>query len=805
MARVLLTWELGGGLGHLVNLEPLARSLSRRGHEVYAALKDVSRADRVFDGADVSLLQAPVLNRRLPNYVQRPHTFSHILHNNGFGDRATLGALAEAWKHLYRYVRPDLIVFDHSPTALLASRGTEAARALIGTGFFVPPPVYPLPNLRAEPPVDPAELRRCEDRILDNANALLSGWDQPPMQKMADLYGRIDRNFLATFEELDHYPNRVDGRYVGAWPTGIGRSPQWPSGTGARIYAYLKPFPALPSLLQTLAELKTPTLVYVDGVDAELLRGRGAENIRFELHPLELGRVGRECDLAILNGNHGTTVAMLLAGKPTLQIPLHLEQALFAGAVERIGAGLRADNDDPEMIRRRVDEMLGSDRFTRAAESFAARHSAADLRLRLDAMLDDAESLLPGSTASVRKQPAEPEHRDPLSLVHYKRFDLMAKYIHADHRRWAIKSPWARQLYLTHIRVFNNFYEEEPPKDGPDDFINAFDDLLDSVRDDGFLAQRSAVIVGNDGVLINGSHRLAACLLYGRPIACKVRREPATDFSFAWFLRHTRFVSTGLPVGCGDPMALEYARLKPSCRMLLVATPGKLDEAALVRCLREHGDVVYARRLELDGRSMGNFVRLLDKRRLTGPIDGHATAAAADSRVRAFLYEWRDGSDPAELREHLHVIDESSGISLAASVDRETTVELAELLFNSNGVEWLARLKNLPDGRFDAMLADLDAMLADLDALLSDHQIPRRNVCLFGDAATALYGQGGCRRPDVLVASPVAHLPADPRVNFHRTSPGTHNAPSDELIANPRHHFHYRGFKFLRELRGTLP
>lgn len=44
MATVLVTWELGGGLGHLLPLEPLVRGLSERGHRVAVALRDLSRA-----------------------------------------------------------------------------------------------------------------------------------------------------------------------------------------------------------------------------------------------------------------------------------------------------------------------------------------------------------------------------------------------------------------------------------------------------------------------------------------------------------------------------------------------------------------------------------------------------------------------------------------------------------------------------------------------------------------------------------------------------------------------------------------
>jgi hypothetical protein len=39
MARFLITWELGGGLGHLSGLKPIVAELLRRGHHVSLALR----------------------------------------------------------------------------------------------------------------------------------------------------------------------------------------------------------------------------------------------------------------------------------------------------------------------------------------------------------------------------------------------------------------------------------------------------------------------------------------------------------------------------------------------------------------------------------------------------------------------------------------------------------------------------------------------------------------------------------------------------------------------------------------------
>lgn len=53
------------------------------------------------------------------SHIERPRTFAQILHNVAFGDVEELGTLGDAWRNLYDYVQPDLILFDHRATALL--------------------------------------------------------------------------------------------------------------------------------------------------------------------------------------------------------------------------------------------------------------------------------------------------------------------------------------------------------------------------------------------------------------------------------------------------------------------------------------------------------------------------------------------------------------------------------------------------------------------------------------------------------------------------------------------------------------
>ena len=108
---------------------------------------------------------------------------------------------------------------------------------------------------------------------------------------------------------------------------------------------------------------------------------------RFQSEPLDLAEAGKTCDLAILNGNHGTSVSMLLAGKPMLQVPITLEQGLFSQAVARFGAAKVAAPNRPLEVIARLMEILGSEAYAEAARRFAAKYAGYDPERQITAVV----------------------------------------------------------------------------------------------------------------------------------------------------------------------------------------------------------------------------------------------------------------------------------------------------------------------------------------------------------------------------------------------------------------------------------
>lgn len=405
MATVLFTWELGGGLGHMLQLLPLAQGLAAQGHRVCVALRNLAGAARVFGRAGVYFLPAPFKSAgRVP--FRRTLNFAHILANVGWGDDEELFGLASAWRNLFRLVRPDLLVCDHSPTALLAAHGLpNVRRTAIGSGFLCPPDRSPFPPYRPIEQVDLQQLAADEQAVLGRANRILRQWGRPPLERLGQLYSGADETFLVTFPELDHHGARAGARYWGPINgPGGGKRFDWPAGNGRRVYAYLKRCPALPQLLEALAARGDPTVVFADGIDGATRRRFASAALRFEDERLDLAQVGRECDLAVHNANHGTASELLLAGRPMLQVPITLEQQVLARTVCRLGAAeaIRAAKVTTAEFAQKLDALLTSRHYAEVARAFAARHRDFDRDQQRDQMLCRVNELLrPAARPSV--------------------------------------------------------------------------------------------------------------------------------------------------------------------------------------------------------------------------------------------------------------------------------------------------------------------------------------------------------------------------------------------------------------------
>ncbi len=408
MAKILFVWELGKGFGHLTRYLDLVNGLKARGHEVIYATRDVGNTEKVFGRSDITILQAPIMMHSIGNPYKVQHNLSHLIHNTGFGEIASLRGLVKSWHYLYDHVRPDLSIFDHSPTALLAARGYPWKRIVSGSGFMIPPPGAPLPAMRYWQRYDESRLAEEEGRLLATMNQVLADSGAAPLASVSELYD-ADGMLLFGFEELDHYPQRRNGNYLGLFtPPNHGVPPQWPEGLERRVFAYLHPYRKIGELFHLLSIGNFATIIYAPEVPERMKRKFANERLTFSNEPLALSAVAADCNLAITNGTPATTTAFLMQGKPVLCIPTTLERVMVTRRVVDLGAGLGVHQKQPENLKGSLRKLFTEDRFARAAKAFRDKYQHLNLNWQTQQMFEIVERLVSDESAAPAEETDAP-------------------------------------------------------------------------------------------------------------------------------------------------------------------------------------------------------------------------------------------------------------------------------------------------------------------------------------------------------------------------------------------------------------
>lgn len=382
--EVLVAWELGGNLGHLLRTEPVARALRERGHAVTWAVPDPAAAMPLLAGGwrEVLRIPRPVLPTR-----DDPACYADILAAHGFGTDAMLSDAMAAWSRLLAHVRPDAMLVDHSPLALLAARLHRVPALHLATGWESPPAHPHLPILRPRSDDADAAVGAVEAAMLERVNRLCRQHGAPTLEVLAEVF-RAEATLLATLPEIDHFAPRPDRPwfdagdprrqpvYVGPLYSGdTGDVAEWPVEGVPKVYVYLQRGEATGAVLRALEHTRASVIAVVPGAE-----GVPAHPSR-RLHraTVRLHEVTREADLVVCHGSHGVVAASLLAGAPLLVLPSQFEQGLMGERIQALGAGLvvpdaRADG----AMRIAIDRLLHEPRHREGALAVAQAYRGFD-------------------------------------------------------------------------------------------------------------------------------------------------------------------------------------------------------------------------------------------------------------------------------------------------------------------------------------------------------------------------------------------------------------------------------------------
>lgn len=376
MKKVLFTWELGGNLGHISQLISLADRLNTQGYQVSVTIPDLAVIPSNIP-QEIAIFQAPRWSAKTIGLPENSISYAEILAQAGYLSTAGIAALLRGWRSLFSALRPDLIVAESSPTALLAARSLEVPAVKLGNGFAIPPKQTPFPPYIRVPEKRSRHLLQLEDRITNSVNAALLNLGYKPIRRLTDIFSASE-TYLLTFPELDHYPDRGQSEYHGAI-FGLGNTQRmdWSGNTNYQVLAYLHADSAMSQLImQSLEAISAETIISCPGLqDFPEITDR-YPNIQLANQPIDLAHLLPDCDLIISHGGHGLAAQSLLAGIPMLTIPRVMEQWITSCNLRSIGAGEIMDKSfEPSKISSVIEQMLSTPEYKQSAQRFAKRYA----------------------------------------------------------------------------------------------------------------------------------------------------------------------------------------------------------------------------------------------------------------------------------------------------------------------------------------------------------------------------------------------------------------------------------------------
>jgi UDP:flavonoid glycosyltransferase YjiC (YdhE family) len=371
LKRALIAWELGANWGHMARDLPVALALRQRGYEVLFAVRDVQIAERILGPHDLAYVQSPLPPTKLIR-APPPANYAEILATQGYADAPALRALVRGWLSLFGLFKPDVIVADFAPTAILAAHVSGQPVVGIGEGFDWPPARHPLPSIRPWESVPAERLRNSEAALLEALNATLAAFQSQNLRQVGDFFS-LATPLLTTLPELDHFGPRPGATYVGpiySTPAGAYDAP-WPAASGPKILGYLRAHTrGIEALIEVLQGFGAAVLC-VPGPSHRL---SSSGNCAIYSDALRLEALLPEADIVLTNGNITTSARALLAGAPVLCLPTVVEQQLAATRIQALKLGLTADSRDGSDLYAQLKQLL-TEPFRSEARRFAARYA----------------------------------------------------------------------------------------------------------------------------------------------------------------------------------------------------------------------------------------------------------------------------------------------------------------------------------------------------------------------------------------------------------------------------------------------
>jgi hypothetical protein len=371
--------------------------------------------------------------------------------------------------------------------------------------------------------------------------------------------------------------------------------------------------------------------------------------------------------------------------------------------------------------------------------------------------------------------------------------------------------------YLEHIKSFNSFKENLPKKNSPQDFIKAYNSLIQSIRKDGFNLKNEKIMLSKSGELINGAHRVSVAAVLNLEIEVELTDYDNEVYDFEFFQ------AKKLPQHVLDNAALSQLKLHPEMKLLLVwPVANKVSETVIENLIAKKGIIFYKRAILADPNLVLNLKMINyymyqnnDSKNWTGDstnsfsgIREHAKKSFADGsgEIKLYLVSKISNVELIDLKKQLRDVINAGNYAVHSSDSIEESRDILQTINHKSSLN-CARFNDL------TKFPKLAEWLSAFNGEISQSGVDKNMICIGGSGPLGALGLRKINDLDVILNSSFKYLSNLSFVSNHDISDFHYGSSLCEFILDPSKNFSFLGFRFIslaelktmKELRNEIP
>lgn len=265
---------------------------------------------------------------------------------------------------------------------------------------------------------------------------------------------------------------------------------------------------------------------------------------------------------------------------------------------------------------------------------------------------------------------------DAVSLLKVQRFDLFAKLFYIKYRE--SNPEIALKIYAEHIKAFNPDLKEpgRTDKNSLEDFLRAFDELIDRFKDYDFDESISLVPVSKDDVILDASHRIAALAFFNKKVTILKFKEiqAITNFDYIYFQKR------GLPYAIADTIAASALEYLDNVCIACYYLPEEEAMNYYKESLALHFQILYIRRRRLTKNGIRKFANLLPAKETSG-INHFQVDNRQSVNLQIVLFEAESENEIQSFANEYYKRDKDTNLSYYISRNKSDVRDIVDLFF----------------------------------------------------------------------------------------------------------------------------